>query len=119
LLSVPSLDLPCVVVGRGGAGELDSLAVQSGVSEQVAEVLKQLQQLVRGVLEDRQNLGGHHVVHDEERRLRGSKEVVKVCRKKTKHLVFYCSNVFFNQNCRRRRKRADYDNLSILFFAQI
>ena len=43
--------------------------MERGVAEQVAEVLKQLQQLVRGVLEDGQHLGGHHVVHHEERRL--------------------------------------------------
>ena len=43
--------------------------MERGVAEQVAEVLKQLQQLVRGVLEDGQHLGGHHVAHHEERRL--------------------------------------------------
>ena len=69
LSSVPSLDLPCVVVGRSGAGELDGLAVQRGVSVQVTEILKQLQQLVGGVLKDGQHLRGHHVVHDEEGRL--------------------------------------------------
>lgn len=68
--SVPSLDLPGVVIGRSGAGELDGLAVQRSVSEQVAEVLKELQQLVRGVLKDGQHLRGHHVVDDKERRLR-------------------------------------------------
>lgn len=43
--------------------------MQRGVPEQVAEVLKELQQLVRGVLEDGQHLGGHHVVNHEEGRL--------------------------------------------------
>lgn len=66
LSSVPSLDLPGVVVGRSRAGELDRLAVQRSVSEQVAEILKQLQQLVGGVLKDGQHLCGHHVVHNEE-----------------------------------------------------
>lgn len=44
--------------------------MEGGVSEQVAEVLKELQQLVRGVLEDGQHLRGHHVVDDKEGRLR-------------------------------------------------
>lgn len=66
---IPSLDLAGVVVGGGGAGELDGLAVQRGVSEQVAEILEKLQQLVGGVLKDGQHLSGHHVVHDEEGRL--------------------------------------------------
>lgn len=43
--------------------------MQRGVSEKVAEILKELQQLVGGVLEDGEHLGGHHVVDDEERRL--------------------------------------------------
>lgn len=81
LLSVPSLDLPGVVVGGSGAGELDGLAVQRGVSEQVAEILKELQQLVGGVLEDGQHLRGHHVVHDEERRLREKEKRVTTGRK--------------------------------------
>lgn len=67
--SIPSLDLPCVVVGWRGAGELDGLAVQRSVSEQVTEILKQLQQLVRGVLKDGQHLRRHHVVDNKERRL--------------------------------------------------
>lgn len=67
---VPSLDLACVVVGRRRAGELDGLAVQGSVPEKVTEVLKELQQLVGGVLKDSQNLGGHHVVDDKKRRLR-------------------------------------------------
>lgn len=69
--SVPSLDLPGVVIGRRRAGELDGLAVQRSVSEQVTEILKELQQLVRRVLKDSQHLRGHHVVDDKERRLRG------------------------------------------------
>lgn len=73
VVSVPPLDLPGVVVGRGRAGELHRLAVQRGVSEQVAEVLEELQQLVRGVLEDGQHLRGHHVVHHEEGRLEGKR----------------------------------------------
>lgn len=40
--------------------------MQRGVSEKVAEILKELQQLVGGVLEDGEHLGGHHVVDDEE-----------------------------------------------------
>lgn len=74
-LSVPPLDLAGVVVGRGRAGELHHLAVQRGVPEKVAEVLKKLQQLVRGVLEDGQHLRGHHVVHHKEGRLQGGGEV--------------------------------------------
>lgn len=88
MTGVPSLDLPSVVVGRGGAGELDRLAVQRGVSEQVAEVLEELQQLIRGVLEDGQHLGGHHVVHDEERRLREAKRSKSSERKKSNHFDF-------------------------------
>lgn len=81
--AVPSLDLPCVVVGWCGAGELDGLAVQRGVSEEVAEIFKQLQQLVGGVLKDGQHLCRHHVVHNEERRLSDEEEQgVKVWRKK-------------------------------------
>lgn len=66
MFPLPSLDLPCVVIGRSRAGELHGLAVQRGVSEQVAEVLKQLQKLVRGVLKDGQHLCRHHVVNNEE-----------------------------------------------------
>lgn len=66
VLSVPSLDLPSVVVGGSRAGKLDSLAVQRGISEQVTEILKELQQLVRGVLEDGQHLRGHHIVNNKE-----------------------------------------------------
>lgn len=68
-LTVPSLDLPCVVVGRSRAGELDSLTVQRSISVQVTKILKQFQQLVRGVLKDSQHLCRHHVVHNKKRRL--------------------------------------------------
>lgn len=44
--------------------------MQGSISEQVAEILKQLQQLVGGVLEDSQHLRGHHVVHNKEGWLR-------------------------------------------------
>lgn len=71
---VPSLDLTGVVVGWSGAGELDGLAVQRSVSEQVTEILKQLQQLVGGVLKDGQHLCRHHVVHHKEGRLREKEE---------------------------------------------
>lgn len=65
----PALDLPGKVVAGRRAGELDRLAVQGGVPEEVAEVLEQLQQLVRRVLKHGDDLGAHHVVHDEERGL--------------------------------------------------
>lgn len=67
---VPSLHLSGVVVGRSWTWELYGLTVQSCVSKQVTEILKQLQELVGCVLEDGQHLCGHHVVHHEEWRLR-------------------------------------------------
>lgn len=68
-MSAPPLDLPGVVVGGSRAGKLHGLTVQGGISEQVAKILKQLQQLVRGVLKDSQHLRGDHVVDNEEGRL--------------------------------------------------
>lgn len=65
----PALDLPGKVVAGSRAGELDRLTVQSGVPEEVTEVLKQLQQLIRRILKHSYNLRAHHVVHDEEWRL--------------------------------------------------
>ena len=57
--------------------------MQRGVSEEVAEIFKQLQQLVGGVLKDGKHLCRHHVVHNEERRLSDKEEQgVKVRRKK-------------------------------------
>ena len=91
--AVPSLDLPCVVVGWRGAGELDGLAVQRGVSEEVTEIFKQLQELVGGVLKDGQHLCRHHVVHNEERRLSDKEEQgVKVWRKKVQTTSFVVSS---------------------------
>lgn len=72
---VPPLDLSRVVIWRSWTGELDSLTVQRGVSVQVAEILKQLQQLIGSVLKDGQHLGRHHVVHNKERRLPQKEEV--------------------------------------------
>lgn len=43
--SLPALNLPCKVIARSRAGELD-LAVQGGIAEEVAEVLKELQKLI-------------------------------------------------------------------------
>lgn len=40
--------------------------MQRGISKKVAEIFKQLQQLVRRVLKDGQHLRGHHVVNDKE-----------------------------------------------------
>lgn len=51
--------------------------MQGGVPEEVTEVLKQLQQLVGRILEHSNNLCGHHVVHDEERRLGKEAEVTQ------------------------------------------
>lgn len=62
----PALDLPGKVVAGSRAGELDCLAVQGGIPEEVTEVLKQLQQLIGRILKHSDNLCGHHVVHDEE-----------------------------------------------------
>lgn len=65
----PALDLPGKVVAGSWAGELDRLTVQGGIPEEVTEVLKQLQQLIGRILKYGNNLCGHHVVHNEERRL--------------------------------------------------
>lgn len=65
------MDLPGEIVAGGRAGELNRLAVQGGVPEEVAEVLKEFQQLIGSVLKDSDHLGGHHVVHNEEGRLGG------------------------------------------------
>lgn len=63
--SLPALDLPCEVVARGRARELD-FTVQGGIAEEVTEVLKELQKLVRRVLEHSDHLCAHHVVHHKE-----------------------------------------------------
>jgi len=73
----PALDLPGKVVAGSRAGELDRLTVQGGIPEEVTEVLKQLQQLIGRILEYSNNLCGHHVVHDEERRLGREAEVTQ------------------------------------------
>lgn len=75
---IPSLDLPCKVVAGGRARELNSFTVERGVPEQVTEVLKQLQQFVRGVLKDCHHLCAHHVVHYKERGLREEQTDMKL-----------------------------------------
>lgn len=54
--------------------------MQGGIPEEVTEVLKQLQQLIRRVLEHGNDLRGHHVVHDEERGLGREAEVTRRAR---------------------------------------
>lgn len=73
----PALDLPGKVVAGSRAGELDSLTVQGGIPEEVTEVLKQLQQLVRCILKHSNDLCGHHVVHHEEGGLGREAEVTQ------------------------------------------
>lgn len=54
----PALHLAGEVVAGSRAGELHSLAVESGVPEEVAEVFEKLQKFVRSVLENCNDLCG-------------------------------------------------------------
>lgn len=54
----PALYLTGKVVAGSRARKLHGLAVECGVTEEVAEVFKKLQKFVRSVLKDRNNLCG-------------------------------------------------------------
>lgn len=44
--------------------------MQGGITEEVTEILKELQKLIRGILKHSDHLSRHHVVHHKERGLR-------------------------------------------------
>lgn len=63
--SSPALDLPCKIVARSGTRKLD-FTVQGSIAEEVTEVLKELQKLIRCILKHCDHLCCYHVVHHKE-----------------------------------------------------